>query len=168
MSRNRLEVAAERIRFARGYTQQYLSDLTEDEWFWTPAGFTTHIAWQVAHIACSQYGLCLFRVRGRTPADEELIPEEFWNSFKIGTTPVAGAENNPPIATIQQIFDGVQDQVLREIADKTDEELDVPPEKPHPAFNTLLEAIEYSPQHELVHAGQIALLRRLMGKAYLR
>ncbi len=164
MSRDRLQAAAERIKFARMYTSQFLDDLNEADWFWTPPGFVTHIGWQVAHIAASQYGLCLFRLRGRIAADETLIPQTFWDSFKIGSTPVAGAENNPSVATIKSIFDNMQAQVLSELADKTDAEVDVPLEKPHPAFKTVLGGIEYSPLHELVHVGQITLLRRLMGK----
>jgi hypothetical protein len=164
MSRIRLQAAAERIQFVRRYTSQFLDDLTDAEWFWTPPGFVTHIAWQVAHIAASQYGLCLFRMRGRTDEDEQLIPQNFWDNFKIGSIPVAGAENNPSVATVRAVFDGVQAQVLAELADKTDEQLDVPLEKPHPAFTTVLGGIEYSPMHELIHVGQITLLRRMMGK----
>ena len=164
MSRARLEKAEERILFARKYTHQFLDDLSDDEWFWTPPGFVTHIAWQVAHIAASQYGLCLFRLRGRTAEDEQLIPQDFWDNFKIGSTPVAGAENNPPLATIKGVFDNMQAQVLSELADKTDAEVDIPLEKPHPAFSTVLGGIEYSPMHELIHVGQITLLRRQMGK----
>jgi hypothetical protein len=44
----------------------------------------------------------------------------------------------------------------------------VPLEQPRPLFKTKLGAIEWCAQHEFVHAGQIALLRRLMGKAPLR
>ena len=47
-------------------------------------------------------------------------------------------------------------------------ELDWPAEPPHPRFKTKLGAIEYSPFHEYVHAGQIAMLRRLMGKPAVR
>jgi hypothetical protein len=164
MSRVRLDAVAERIKFARMYTSQFLDDLSEAEWFWTPPGFVTHVGWQVAHIAASQYGLCLFRLRGRTVEDEALIPQTFWDNFKIGSTPVAGTENNPSVATIKGVFDNMQAQVLRELAERTDEQVDVPLEKPHPAFSTMLGGIEYSPMHELIHVGQITLLRRLMGK----
>ncbi len=168
MSRERLQIAESRIQFARGFVQQFLEGLTPDEWFWTPPGFVTHIAWQVGHIASSQYGLCLFRMRGRTAADETLLPQAIWDSFKIGSTPVAGAEHNPPVAQILEIFSAVQAHVFRELAAKTDQDLDVPLEKPHPAFTTVLGGIEYSPLHEMVHAGQIAMLRRLMGKSFKR
>jgi hypothetical protein len=164
MLRDRLKIAEERIRFARTYAKQFLDDLNEADWFWTPPGFVTHIAWQVAHIAASQYGLCLFRLRGRTEADETLIPQDFWDNFKVGSVPTAGAENNPPIATILGVFDNVYAEVLTELAAKNDDEVDVPLEKPHPAFTTVLGAIEYSPMHEMIHVGQITLLRRQMGK----
>ena len=49
-----------------------------------------------------------------------------------------------------------------------DAELDAPIEQPHPAFKTKMEAVEFCSQHEMVHAGQLALLRRLMGKPPLR
>ncbi|TWU30125.1 DinB family protein [Bythopirellula polymerisocia] len=168
MSRNRLETAIERIQFSRNYTKQFLTELTDEEWFWTPPGFVTHIAWQVAHLASSQYSLCLLRVRGRKESDDAIIPQDFFENYRIGSAPQAGIENNPPLDSIQRIFDAVHAQVLSEIADKTDEELNIPLESPHPAFETRLGAIEYSPQHELVHAGQIALLRRLMGKNFKR
>jgi hypothetical protein len=57
---------------------------------------------------------------------------------------------------------------LSELTGRSDAELDEALAEPHPRFKTKLAAIEYSPHHEAVHAGQIALLRRLMGKQPLR
>jgi uncharacterized damage-inducible protein DinB len=119
-------------------------------------------------MAVSQYNLCLRRVRGRTKADETLIPDNFIEHFQLGSKPVAGAENYPPVEEIKKVFDAVHAQVLAELAKLTDEELDVPVEQPHPVFKTKLGAVEYSPSHELIHNGQIGLLRRLMGKPPLR
>ena len=168
MSRTRLQVAVERIERARRYTQQFLDGLMPEEWFWHPAEFTTHVAWQVGHLAVAQYNLCLRRIRGRTEADEKFMPESFFDRFKLGSTPAAGAENNPPLEEIQRVFAAVHRQSLAELAERTDAELDVPADPPHPAFQTKLGAVEYTPLHEMVHAGQIALLRRLMGKPPLR
>lgn len=164
MLRDRLAIAEARIRFARTYASQFLDDLDEQDWFWSPPGFVTHIGWQVAHMAAAQYGLCLYRVRGRTEADEAVIPQEFWDRFKVGSVPQPGADNNPSIATIRTIFGNVHAQVLTELSSKTDDELTVPLSEPHPVFNSPLEAVEYAPMHEMIHVGQIALLRRQMGK----
>jgi DinB superfamily len=167
MSRARLQAALDRLERSRGYTQSFLTDLAPEEWFWQPAGGTTHVAWQVAHVAVAQYALCLMRVRGKTEADDALLPEGFFDRFKRGSVPVAGAENNPSQDVILRVFEAVYRQSLAELAEKTDEELDAPVD-PHPMFKTKLGAIEFAPQHEMVHAGQIGLLRRLMGRAPLR
>lgn len=164
----RLAAALDRLQFSRRYVQQFLEDLSDEEWFWTPPEFTTHIAWQVAHLAASQYSLCLFRIRGKREGDEAIIPWEFFEEYRIGSTPKAGQDHNAPLEEIREIFDNVLAQSLKELSGRTDAELDVPVEKPHPAFNTHLECVAYAPQHELVHAGQIALLRRLMGKKFKR
>jgi hypothetical protein len=164
----RLETAIDRIKFARQYCGRFLAGLSDEEWFWSPSEMTTHIAWQVGHLAVSQYNLCLRRVRGRIAADETLIPDRFIEVFKLGSAPVAGPAANPPLAEIRRVFDGVHQQVLSELPRRSDAELDVPVEQPHPVFKTKLSAVEYSPQHELVHVGQIALLRRLMGKPAIR
>ncbi len=164
----RLENVLERMRRSRMYTQQFLRDLSQDDWFWSPSEYTTHIAWQVAHIAASQYSLCLRRVRGRTKEDESLISNQFIDAYKIGSTPLAGAANNLPLEEIQRVFDAVHQQALNELALFDIAELDSPVEQPHPAFKTKFGAIDYSSQHELVHAGQIAMLRRMTNKASLR
>jgi DinB family protein len=164
----RLEVAIDRIGRARIYTQQFLDNLTPEEYFWAPSGYTTHIAWQIAHVATSQYNLCLRRLRGRIAEDEAIISEQFVDMFKIGSAPVAGEKNNPPLEEIQRVFGAVHDRVLSELPLVDNAELDWPAEPPHPRFKTKLGAIEYSPLHEYVHAGQIAMLRRLMGKPAVR
>jgi DinB superfamily len=167
MSRARLQSALDRMERSRRYTKQFLSDLTPEEWFWQPSELPTHVAWQVAHVAVAQYALCLMRVRGKSEADGALLPEGFFDRFKRGSVPAAGPENNPPLEVIQRVFDAVHRQSLAELAERTDEELDVPVD-PHPAFKTKLGAVEFASQHELIHAGQIGLLRRLMGKPPVR
>jgi uncharacterized damage-inducible protein DinB len=168
MSRTHLKAALDRMELARRRTEEFVADLTPDEWFWHPSEFTTHVAWQIGHLAVSQYNLCLRRIRGRTAADEALIPDSYIDLFKLGSTPVAGAENYPPIAEIRRVFDAVYEQSLAELARLSDEELEVPVEQPHPVFKTKLGAVDYASGHELVHNGQIGLLRRLMGKPALR
>jgi DinB superfamily len=168
MSRTRLQAALDRMERSRRYTKQFLSDLQPQEWFWQPSELPTHIAWQVAHVAVAQYMLCLFRARGKKDSDNALVPEGFLDHFKRGSVPAPGPENNPSLDVIQRVFDAVHRQALAELAERTDEELDAPLAEPHPAFKTKLEAVEFASTHELVHAGQIGLLRRLMGKPPVR
>ena len=57
----RLDIAKKHIQSAREYTLTNVQDLDVDDWFWMPESQTSHIAWQVGHLAMAQYGLTLFR-----------------------------------------------------------------------------------------------------------
>ena len=168
MASDRLQAALKHIEFTRLYTQGLLDDLTPDEWFWQPPGVCTHVAWQVGHVATAQFALCLLRVRGRRDGDAGIIPADFLDRFKKGSSAVAGTDANPPVDELKRVFAAVQQQVLAELPHFADEDLNVEVDTPHPAFSTKFEAIEFSPYHEMVHAGQIGLLRRLMGKNPVR
>ena len=51
------------IQFARNYTLELLESLPHEQWFTIPEGLPTNVAWQVGHLAVSQYGLLMFRVQ---------------------------------------------------------------------------------------------------------
>jgi hypothetical protein len=163
-----IELAINQIRGSRIFTKRFLTDLTDAEWFWMPPQYTTHIAWQIGHIATAQYGLCLRRVRGRTKADESLISGAFIEAFTIGSKPVADPKQSPPLEEIKRVLDAVFDQSVSELQACSEADLNVPLDEPHPVFKTKLSAVEFTALHEMVHAGQIAMLRRLMGKPPLR
>ena len=59
---SRLQLAIEQIVFARNYTIGLLNQTPTDEWFRVPAGGVSHVAWQVGHIAFSEYRLALWRI----------------------------------------------------------------------------------------------------------
>jgi uncharacterized damage-inducible protein DinB len=61
------------------------------------------------------------------------------------------------------VFDRVHRQVLRELPGLPEADLDSPPFRPHPLARTKRECLFWCAQHEMVHAGQIGLLRRLLG-----
>ncbi len=163
-STSRMDQLVGRMRGVRSFTETFLEGLTDTEWFWSPPQYTTHLAWQVGHIAVAEYGLCMRRIRGRKPADESLISETFIESFKPGSTPIADPTRNPPLDEIQRVFAAVHAQALEEVSQFNEAELTGSLDPPHPRFKTKLEAVELHPLHEMVHAGQIAMLRRLMGK----
>ena len=72
-----IDALLKHIEFVRGYTLSLLEGLDDADWFAQPAEGITHIAWQVGHIAMSQYGLTLFRQRGRAEVNLELMKGAF-------------------------------------------------------------------------------------------
>jgi uncharacterized damage-inducible protein DinB len=68
------------------------------------------------------------------------------------------------MAVIRAVFDRVHEQVLRDLPSHPEADLDTPLSPPHSIAKTKHEALLWCAQHEMVHAGQIGLLRRLLGK----
>ena len=166
---DRLQIALRRIEFVRGYTLSLLEDLDDEDWFWMPAGLTTHIAWQVGHIAMSEYGLTLFQQRGRQrEVDAELMSSKFRKLFMRGTVPLADREGHPQPDEILQVLNRVHAQMRKEVVTFDGDQLDEPLGPPTSAYATRYGALLFAGDHEMLHAGQIGMLRRLMGKQPLR
>jgi hypothetical protein len=164
-----LEIAKRHIESVRQYTLNLLQDLSDDEWFWTPQPAITHIAWQVGHLAMAQYGLTLFRQRGRQDVDGDLMSSSFRKMFAKGSDPASSPRSDyPSPREIRQVLDRVHSQMLLELPTFDGDGLDEPVDPPHVAFSTRYGALLFAGDHEMLHAGQIGLLRRLMGKVPLR
>ena len=166
--RPELELPLKQISDAREYTLSLIEDLEPGDWYRMPAEGVTHIAWQVGHIAMAQFRLCLERLRNLQPGDWDLIPKDFLRGFAKGTTPAAFSADSPPPHQIRGALDRVYQAVLHEVPQYTGDDLNAPLANPHPIFKTKLEALYFSSKHEMLHAGQIGLLRRLLGKPPLR
>jgi len=165
---SRLEVAIGQLKRVRRYTMRLLEHTDPEEWFTQPTDGITHIAWQAGHLAIAEYRLCLERLRGKLPEDKEIISEEFSTCFRRESQPVPDPGLYPTPARILVVLDGVHNQTLRELKTLSEEDLDNPALPPaHPLFDTKLGAILWCAQHEMLHAGQIGLLRRLLGHSPL-
>ena len=157
---SRLSEALDQLALTRRYLLERVDTVPFSDWFTMPGG-VSHVAWQVGHIASSEYRLCLERLRPSTPADEALIPDAFLKMF--------GREARPADVTgytaeeIRAVFDRVHARVMEEVPSYPDADLDLPPLKPHPLFTTRIAGLRYAPLHEMIHCGQIAMIRRLLG-----
>lgn len=165
----RLSTAIRHIEFARKYSLSLLQDLSDDDWFWSPEQYTTHIAWQVGHLAMSEYGLTLFRQRGRNlDVDKGLMSSKFRKLFMRGTKPVADRDAYPEPSEILAALDRVHNQMRTEIITFDGDQLDEPIDPPHSAYSTRYGALLFAGDHEMIHSGQIGVLRRLLGKEPVR
>jgi len=175
---SQLELARRQIDFARSYTKTLLADLEDDLWFVRPsAGASedagpapgpTHIAWQVGHLAMAEYMLTLLRLRGKQPGDSDLIDKPFMRLFLKGSTPESDPARYPAPAQILAVFDRVHDRVMSELAEYPADQLDQPVVEPYAVYATRLGSLLFCASHEMLHAGQIGLLRRLLGRPPVR
>ncbi len=165
---SRVKAVVDQISLTRKYTESLLDGVASEDWFRMPSEGVTHVGWQVGHMAVAQYSLALKRIRGSRKEDSRLVSAELMTLFGKGSTPRADAGAYPGPDEIRRVFDDVHRQAVGELADVADRVLDEPTEPPHPMFSTKLGALLFCPQHEMLHAGQIGLLRRLLGSAPLR
>jgi hypothetical protein len=156
------------LRFARDYTLELLDATPQSQWFQFPSGLPTHVAWQVGHLAVSQYGLLMFRIRGRKPEDLDLIPGRFRKAYGRESAPVEDPSGQPSAQELLQRMNRVFDLAMSELDGLDPNVLLEPVEMPYAAYPIKLGAILFCPLHEHIHAGQIGLLRRALGLPSVR
>ena len=164
----KLQMAIDQIAAARAYTLTLLEDIDHDHWFHQADPTPTHIAWQVGHLAMAQYGLLLFRQRGRRMDDSSLMSSSFRKKFSRGTTVSRDPEFYPPVADILNVFHAIYDQSMSELVEYPLDQLYDPVDDPYAAYPTKLGCLLFCVHHEMLHAGQIGLLRRLLAKDPIR
>src|SRR5207249_1654885 len=102
-------------------------------------------------------------VRGPRPDDADLLPPAFLTAFGRDSVPDADPGNYPSPAEIRAVFDRVHERVMHNLADFPEADLDAPVQPPHRLAKTKREILMWCGQHEMMHAGQIGLLRRQLG-----
>ncbi len=163
-----LQAAVVQIRFARDYVNELLAATDPALWFDQPAGSPSNIAWQVGHLTVSQYGLLMFRLYGRRDSDLDLVPSKFRKTFGKGSDPHSPAVQQYSVQELQTNFAQVYQQSLAGLVELAPEVLLEPVEMPYAGYPIKLGAVLFCPLHEMLHAGQIGLTRRLLGLTNIR
>ena len=165
---NHRDMAVGQMQFARNYTLGMLESIAGDLWNVIPPGAPSNIAWQVGHLAVAQYGLMLFRQRGRAEGDIELMPGWLRKNFGKGTQPSAAIEVTPSHEELLAILDRIHQRSIADAGGYTAATLAEPAEMPFAVYPMKLGALMFTPLHESIHIGQIGMIRRLLGLAPLR
>lgn len=160
----RLELLTANLDHSRAFTTRLLDRIDPADWFRMPAGGVTHVAWQVGHLAVADFRLGIERIREPSAEEAAVLPPEFVALFGKGSTPQSDPSGYPPPGEIRAGFDQVRQAVMAALPDLDKAELDTAPLRPsHPLFDTKAGSLLWCAQHEFLHAGQITLIRRLLG-----
>ena len=162
------ELASE-LDGTRDWTKKLIADLKGSEWTFQPAPGMSHALWLCGHLACSQNLLVHVRVFGT----KGVLEENFTRHFPIGGAVKSASEHTfPSVETVLQTMDDVHGKTLALIHTANESLLAQPcfggDGKPHPHYKDKAGAIAHCNRHEAFHAGQIAVIRRLLGKSFLR
>ena len=156
------------MKWVRQYTLQLIQSVPDELWYVIPSGAPSHLAWQVGHLAVAQYGLMLFRQRGRAAGDMEIMPGWLRKQFGKGSVPANIDRAVAQPADLLHFLALIHNQACSEVAVLPEKTLAEPTEMPFAAYPTKFGALLFCPIHESIHAGQIGVLRRLHGLEPLR
>jgi len=163
------ELLARQIDDTRDWTLKLIADFSGDEWTFQPQPGLAHALWLCGHLACAQDLLVHIRCLGQAG----LVDEAFSRHFPIGS-PVASASDHdyPSVESVRATFDRVHAATIAAVRSMSDALLAEAAfggdGKPHPHYTDKAGAVSHCSRHEAFHAGQIATIRRLLGKSFLR
>ena len=156
------------MQFARDYTHNLINSVPDELWNVCPPGIPTHFAWQIGHLAVAQYGLMLFRQRGRAESDLSLMPGWLRKRYARGSIPTSLPGESNDRAELMASLATIHEQAMAFTVQIPADVLAEPTEMPFAAYPIKLGALLFCPLHESIHAGQIGLLRRAHGLPSLR
>jgi len=162
------EVLAEQLDDTRQWTLKLIADLKGDEWTYQPGPGLGHALWLCGHLACAQHLLVHVRCLGGGVLDKS-----FTQHFPTGGAVKSTREYNYPSAqTVLSTMEEVHRKTLAAVRGMNDALLAEPAfagdGKPHPHYRDKCGAVGHCSRHEAFHAGQIAMIRRLSGRSFLR
>lgn len=162
------DALADQIERTREWTWKLLEDLEGEDWSYQPRPGLAHPLWLCGHLTCAQHLLVHVRCLGQSA-----LEEEFTAHFPIRGPVKSVREHDYPSAerVLTDMADvhrktltairGMSDELLREPAFGKDGQV-------HPHYSDKRGAVAHCSRHEAFHAGQLALIRRLLGKPFLR
>jgi hypothetical protein len=157
----------DQIKTARQWTNTLLADIAEPDWYTMPGGGVGHTLWQVGHLASSQIALVHSRCFGKDFAAH--APASYRDVFGKGSTPSADPRNYPSIKEVRDFSERIQRETLDLVSTMDEAALaEKTAGDAHPYFSTKAGAVAMVAMHETFHGGQIAQIRRVLGRKPLR
>jgi len=144
------------IRKTRSFLLEQIKNLGNEQFNQVAAGFNNNIIWNLGHMIAVQQGMCY--KRAGLPA---LISEEFWEKFRTGSKP-QGSLNDEEIAQIKDLFLASLDKFETDYNNKIFGNYTAWSTRHGVEMASIVDAIEYLPYHEGLHAGTILAMKRLV------
>ena len=138
-----------------------LADFSEEEMLVRPAGNANHAAWQLGHCVAAFAGL----INTAMPGAFRPEPQEFVDRYTG-----KGARLNDGFASKAELlekFNEANERAIQWMLGLSDEDKTKPIEKLKGFAPTVGHLVYVLPNHVALHAGQIQVIRRTLGKPVL-
>ena len=139
---------------------RYCEDLSAEEYLHRPAPSANCVAWLLGHLTLSDR-----RTFSTVFGEESLpaLPEGFEKRFSRSEG-CPQAEEFGDVTNLLPLFVIHRDLLIEKVTTASPEQLSDDLEKPHPMFSTPGEMLSFMSVHTAMHAGQITMIRRSLGK----
>jgi len=158
-----METAGEGIAYAATAARQmidlYTSDLKGGDWLHRPWPKANCAAWIVGHLVLASRRALMHL--GAT--DLPPLPDGFDKRFARDEA-APGASDFGDASVLVPLFDKHHDLLADVLRRTSSDTLNKPLENPNPRFGTVGEFAGYMALHAAMHAGQITLIRRSLGR----
>ncbi len=148
------------IKFTHSITKAYLDDLSEQEMLVRAVPGSNHIAWQLGHLIASERSL-LEAIGAKVPD----LPQGFAETHGKGNTASDDPKQFLKKADYFKLMDQMHEAAGAAIDTVSETDLDKPtPENIRKFFPNVGSVLLMAGSHEMMHSGQIAAIRRKLGK----
>ena len=139
-------------------------DIPHNRWHEMPEGLGTNLVWQVGHLLISQYFAPVVTLFGSQASVKEIINvKEYATLFGMGSNPADSQKFSRTVPELLADLDFMQVLTLELLGQYDYSQLDAAPLRPRPVGNTQGQCLDWGLQHEMWHAGQLAMLRKGLG-----
>jgi DinB superfamily len=143
----------------------YLSDLTDADLLVRPVPNANHIAWQLGHLISAEVGLLCPVVPGLISVP---LPPGFKEQHDNSTAAVDPPKGFLKKAEYLNLFNQARESTIAAVNKLNDADLDKPTTGSMAKFAPTLGALLLLQSHHvLMHAGQVTVVRRKLGKPVL-
>jgi hypothetical protein len=149
---------------ARGWLKAWARDFTENE-ARGPIGdgrAPNPLAWQLGHLACTEDDVAGLFTAGPPPTP--VVHDSLRAVCATGSPSPAPGTAYPPLVDLWTLLDRTHERLLGVLDAASPAELDRPPRVANPYFHTLCQGVYEAALHENYHVGEIAALRKVLGK----
>lgn len=149
---------------ARGWLNVWAKDFTEAEALkLAPDGRAPNpLAWQLGHIACVEDDVAQFF--WSDPAPVPLVPPALRQVCGTGSPAPTGATRYLPLTDLWALLERTHARLLGLLEAAEPADLDRGPRVANPYFHSFGQGLYEAALHENYHVGEIAALRKILGK----
>jgi hypothetical protein len=149
---------------ARGWLKVWTQDFSEAEAHQSAGSRTPNpLAWQLGHLASVEDDVGqLFTQEERS---ESVVPADLRATCATGSPAPDHMTKYPSLAELWALLERTHTQLLTILNAAEGADLDRPPRVANPYFHSLAQGVYEAALHENYHVGEIAALRKALGKA---